>query len=869
MRLILKTLISYHWRNLGQTLFLLAGLVSGLSLWVAVQVINDTANASYQDANQLLDNQLSHLITSKSEQGVPLAAYVSLRRAGFDNLVPVLERRLRSQQGELLEVVATDLFALGTSTSDYSGAANGLEDDPAKLSPNDGFSGEGWLEFVNPPYLTYVPAGLAQRLGVTDGDRIAAREGVYLPPSQIVQGGAGNATKLMLDIGAAMAIFEQDGFDYLAVIGNSTDVQRLSHQLEAGIYSTLQFSSNTQALDLSQLTDSFHVNLTAMSLLSLAVGLFIIYNAAQFSIIYRRGSIRTLRACGVSVRELAVGLIVEYLLWVLIGTLLGCVLGYWLGSSLLPSVSATLNGLYGASVTAGAAFNPQWLWKTLAIGLVGMGLAIAVPMWNLMSTPGIIRPFSASVPTLSLDYNKGRRINILIIVFLVLLGCGLLESELLESDLLKTNQGLLSAFGGLAALLLAGALILPQLLSWLINLVSRCLPKSWYMRRWLVSDITLQLPRTRIAFMAILLALVANIGVNLMVNSFRTAFTNWLDYRLAADIYVVGTQDDGYLNMNLQGVASIFRTAQQTIHWQGSTISLRGIDEEDPTYNDPELFSRLMAESVETSATSGLLQPLQQPLLQQWQAGAGVFINEQMRHKQGVIPGSEVVLATAEGGKSYRVLGTLHDYGNTQFEIYLPRSELNKNWPSAGISGVGLVLDGSQSETRIIENLVRAGIPAARIRSQADVKRLASNVFERSFLITAALNSLTLLIAGISMLCALLALQVERAGFIGNLLSMGLRRTELITGMLGALIFKFIVTLLLALPLGYLLAWVLIEKINILSFGWTMPLLWQGLAVLNTVGIALLVLLASSFPVLWLLQRKPLRHWLARSAHSV
>ncbi|MBT5030830.1 MAG: ABC transporter permease [Proteobacteria bacterium] len=861
MRLILKTLLSYHWRNLGQSLFLLAGLVSGLSLWVAVQVINDTANASYQDANQLLDYQLSHLITSNSEQGVPLAAYVSLRRAGFDNLVPVLERRLRSEEGELLDIVATDLFAIGTSASDYSGAASGVKGGPAEVSPKDEFSGEAWLEFVSPPYLTYVPADLAQRLGITDGDSIITRGGVNFPSSQIIAGGAGNATKLMLDIGAAMAIFEQDGFDYLAVIGNTTDVQLLSDQLEDGNYSSLQISSNTQALDLSQLTDSFHINLTAMSLLSLVVGLFIIYNAAQFSIIYRRGSIRTLRACGVSVRELAVGLIIEYLLWVLIGTLLGCALGFWLGSSLLPNISATLNGLYGASVATGAIFNPQWLWQTMAIGLVGMGLAIAVPMWNLMSTPAIIQSFSASVATHDLDYNKGRWFSVLMIVFLVLLGCGLLEYGLLESGLLKTNQGLLSAFGSLAALLFAGALILPQALSWLIHLVSRGLPESWYMRRWLMSDIMLQLPRTRIAFMAILLALVANIGVNLMVSSFRTAFTNWLDYRLAADIYVVGAQDEDFFNIDLPGVTEVFQTAHQTLRWQGKTISVRGIDPQDPSYNDPELFSRLLAESINTSATSGLLQ--------QWQSGTGVFINEQMRHRQGVIPGNEVVLTMPDGSQSYRVLGTVHDYGNTQFEIYLPSSELHQNWPSAAVTGVGLVLDGSRSEAQVIEHLVRVGVSAERIRSQADVKRLASTIFERTFLITAALNSLTLLIAGISMLCALLALQIERAGFIGNLLSLGLRRTELITGMLGALLFKYIVTLLLALPLGYLLAWVLIEKINILSFGWTMPLVWQGQAVLNTVGIALLVLLASSFPVLWLLKRKPLRHWLARSVYSV
>ena len=848
MAIILKTLLSYHWRNLGQSLFLLTGLVAGLALWVAVQVINETAKSSYQQASQLLDYQVTHLITTNLPQGVPLEVYARLRRAGYDSLVPVLERRLRDSKGRFLEIIATDLFALGGSSTKSSDVKT--EDiDPGNIG--DSFSGEAWLSFIQPPYSVYIPSELASSLVVEEGDQIVTREGFLLPPSHIITNQQGG-NKLIMDVGAAMAVFNKDGFDYIAVTsGDQRQLALLSGLLDSPEFENFQFVSNTEALDLTQLTDSFHINLTAMSLLSLAVGLFIIYNAAQFSILYRRASIRTLRACGVNLAELGFGLAIEYLVWVIIGTIFGCGLGYWLGNNLLPSVSATLNGLYGASVSASVIFNIDWLWQTFLIAFAGMGLAIALPMRSLLFTTSINKPFTNQN---ELTYGANWQSVLPIMILLVLAWI------LLNSNLLNQKQALIGAFGGLAALLLAGTLILSKALMWFVWLGKTFLPNSWYMTRWLVSDIKLQLPRTRIAFMAILLALVANIGVNLMVNSFRAAFNDWIDYRLAADIYVVGEHDQLVIPKNLSGVAVLSLSAQQTIRWQGHSISLRGVDSQDPAYNDIGTFSRLVAETIPSDSIADVQE--------QWFTGAGVFINEQFRHKQGVLPGEQITLDTSTGSKNYHVLATLHDYGNTEFQVYLPLTTLKIYWPEANSSGWALMLDGTRSELSIIEKLENLGVPAERIRSQSEIKRVASTVFERTFLITAALNSLTLLIAGVSMLCALLALQMERSGFIGNLLSMGLHRSELITGMLATLLFKFTVTFIMAIPLGYILAWVLIEKINILSFGWTMPLLWQAQSIIITGLLAGFILILSAIPVLWLTRRKPLRHWLAMARYT-
>ena len=55
-----------------------------------------------------------------------------------------------------------------------------------------------------------------------------------------------------------------------------------------------------------------------MSLLSFAVGLFIVFNAVRFSLWYRRPTLRNLRLMGVSLRVLALAILVETLVWSLV-----------------------------------------------------------------------------------------------------------------------------------------------------------------------------------------------------------------------------------------------------------------------------------------------------------------------------------------------------------------------------------------------------------------------------------------------------------------------------------------------------------------------------------------------------------------------
>lgn len=139
--------------------------------------------------------------------------------------------------------------------------------------------------------------------------------------------------------------------------------------------------------DVAQLTDSFHLNLTAFGLLAFAVGIFIVHGAIGLAFEQRRPTLRTLRALGLPLRRLLLLLGFELLVLALVAGGLGIVLGYFIAAALLPDVAATLSGLYGASVAGSVQLRPEWWLSGLAIAVGGTALAGATAMWRLARMP--------------------------------------------------------------------------------------------------------------------------------------------------------------------------------------------------------------------------------------------------------------------------------------------------------------------------------------------------------------------------------------------------------------------------------------------------------------------------------------------------
>jgi putative ABC transport system permease protein len=396
----------------------------------------------------------------------------------------------------------------------------------------------------------------------------------------------------------------------------------------------------------------------------------------------------------------------------------------------------------------------------------------------------------------------------------------------------------------LALVLFAAAWLLPALLALGLRLCSSFLPEKSLLGRWLVSDAWSQLPAFRTAMMALLLAMTANLGVGTLIDSFRGAFIGWLEVRQSADLYVRGLET-GRLQLPESKISQTWLADSHarigvSTRWRDRPTLIRGADT-----RAPDSLSFPLAQWLGESPGDALAT---------WRNEPGVVLaNEQVHYLAGIKIGESVRLETDEGLQSYRLVGFFYDYGNPYFQFYLPYAEVEKRWKQSYSRGIALWLKpdsgGGKSSLELAEDHLRKqGLQAGDWISQAEVRKLSVNIFDRTFAITSAMNALTLIVAGIALLASLLAILQERLPQFAQWRALGVRQGEqLLIIACPVLIFVSIVWIL-AIPLGALLSWILIHKLNIISFGWSMPMQWEmapawqlGLLVLAVVFTTLLL----------------------------
>ena len=127
--------------------------------------------------------------------------------------------------------------------------------------------------------------------------------------------------------------------------------------------------ASEQADTVAQLTAAFELNLVALSLLALVVGMFLVYNTVLFSVVQRRAVFGTLRTLGTTPGQLFRLILAETLLTAALGAALGVGLGYLLGQSAVRLVTRTINDLYYVVSVSGAPLTLATVVKGVAMGL--------------------------------------------------------------------------------------------------------------------------------------------------------------------------------------------------------------------------------------------------------------------------------------------------------------------------------------------------------------------------------------------------------------------------------------------------------------------------------------------------------------------
>ncbi|NEW90241.1 ABC transporter permease, partial [Rhodopseudomonas sp. WA056] len=301
---ILAVLLS-HWRRHPMQLATLAiGLISATALWSGVQALNAQARTSYDRAAAALGGNRTAPLVARDGGSFSQQLYVDLRRAGWQ-VSPTVEGTVRIS-GRSLRLLGVEPLSLPTEAN--AAPALGTAD---------------LRGFILPPGQTLVAPETLREIGLTDGETPELQNGQRLPPlrpqAEIAPG------VLVVDIGIAQKLLDMPERLSRLLVGSRTAAPRPPLQQVVG--DALQLDQPDATTELEQLTDSFHLNLTAFGLLSFLVGLFIVNSAIGLAFEQRRPMLRTLRACGASARQLNAVMVIELCLIALLAGLIGLVCG--------------------------------------------------------------------------------------------------------------------------------------------------------------------------------------------------------------------------------------------------------------------------------------------------------------------------------------------------------------------------------------------------------------------------------------------------------------------------------------------------------------------------------------------------------------
>ncbi|QFS82245.1 FtsX-like permease family protein [Roseivivax sp. THAF197b] len=566
--------------------------------------------------------------------------------------------------------------------------------------------------------------------------------------------------------------------------------------------------------DLARLTDSFHLNLTAFGLLSFAVGLFIVQSAIGLAFEQRRATFRTLRALGLPLSRLMLLLGAELSLIALVAGIAGIALGYAIAAALLPGVAGTLRGLYGADVSGQLGFDPLWALSALAIALLGAGLAGAQALWRVAKMP-LLAP--AQPRAWAMANARALRVQ------------GVFAASLLlgSAILAVWGSGLILAFACLAALLIGAALALPPVLIGALRAM-RPLERG-PIGEWLLADARQQVPALSLALMALLLALSANIGVGTMVGSFRTTFTGWLDQRLAAELYVTARtpgEAQAIRDRVAPEVDAILPVWSVDVNVADQPAEIFGVADH-PTYRDNWPLLRAAPDVWDRIA-----------------AGDAVLVNEQLYRREDLALGDEVAITP---DWSLPIAGVYSDYGNPAGQLITGIDALDQRFPDRPRLRFALRVDPERVPDLAQDLRQRFDLPDGNVIDQAQVKALSLRIFDQTFLVSGALNVLTLGVAGFAILTSLLTLSSLRLPQLAPVWALGLTPGRLGWLEIARTALLALLTWAIAVPVGLCLAWVLLAIVNVEAFGWRLPMalfpvqwLWLALAALAAAILACL-----------------------------
>ncbi len=813
MRIVVKSFLRYLPRRRSLSLLQLMGIACGVAAVIGMGLSARTALSSFSRTLEFLQGKATHMIERPAG---PIDEKI-LTRIMQDPAVrffaPVIERKVRLSDEELALFLGIDPFLDHRVRPNVS---------PSIPSGRSGDRLARITSFLFDERSVIVDEGIAARLSIGPGSIIRTSRGPLKVTGTFPNPSA--EPVILMDIGNAQKLFEFKGF-----------VDRVDLVLvdEAGFRARWGQGFNIQSIQEQKATfgamlSSFRLNLEALSLLALLVGVFLIYNTAMFAAVSRRKDAGILRSLGARKSEIIMAFLAEILTLGILGGLLGAFFGYVLSRFLTGLVGNTISSLYVFLRPA----PPEWSWSILVTGTIlgcTAGLFGSIPplLELLKSSPqDVLRG-----PKVSRGRRSRRRI--------VRAACGGIALIIISTGfLLLSSLHVYVGFGGTFGVLIGASFLTGLVLTLSAPLLKWALVKLGGLPGKIAAgNVTSNLGRTSVAVAAFMVALSMSVGLSSMIGSFRESLGWWMDSQLRGDLYV-GTKTEVQIPRDIYeavkkipGVAGVDAYRNTRISYRDRTVNVVAID----------------ADVLKRFTRFGWLKGGNEnwdPVMQ-----GDVIISESFARIFGVGAGDSITLKGVAGPQQFRVAGVFYDYSSEHGVVMMDWSSYLRTFQDQTINSLGIFVEPDDPRKEAVFAQVRRmavdrGLPVV---TGAQLKKNILDVFDATFAVTRSMQILTIVVAFFGITGSLLTLFMERRREFGVYRALGFSTSQVALMTLLEGICMGLVSLLMSLFTGTAFAVILIKVINLYSFNWTIfyypswnPYITAGLtALLASIGAAL------------------------------
>ncbi len=557
---------------------------------------------------------------------------------------------------------------------------------------------------------------------------------------------------------------------------------------------------------IERMLGAFQLNLTALSLISLLVGMFLIYNTVATAVVRRRHEIGVLRALGLSGLQVQILFMAEAAVLGIAGALLGLLLGVVFAGQLVGAVSQTITSLYILASIHDLFISP---WSIVAALILCLG-AVLLAAWFPAREAALLSPIEAlSVGHMEDESARSTKRWLLIGVGLLIIAAMLAQISL------HFGPAWLS-FGAALFTLLGFAFFVPTM----SRLFSRWAKPPSIMARIAFGHFAQSLHRTSMAIASLVVALAMVVGISTMIFSFRTTVEAWLHRSIQSDLVVapaanllIGNRE--FIRPEVEKViAAIPHThydsfREMRVDLKGELVKLATVrlsitrDIQRLAFDQGE-----PRQAFEDAIDHGAVL-VSQPFFRRFHLGLGDTIN----------------LSTPTGRRDFKIAGVYVDYTTEGGVILVDWKTFQTYWQDAAVNGIGIYIDkGSGIDPVQLQADLRPKLAPYGdylIKSNKELREQVFRIFDQTFSVTYLLQVIGIVISGLGIFLSLTILVTERRREISILRAVGASRRQIeamvlweaaIIGLLGSI---------LGIIAGLVLAAILSFVINVSFFGWT------------------------------------------------